>query len=132
MADAKNKIRYIKVAIRKAEQPLETILEEVIAIEKQLKQLQLDLYGDPVKGRLDIDQPLPPANRLGAIGYEQKYSTATPTKTHRDSYEIAKEEITTIKANMENIYNVKMKALEKKLIQLGAPYTPGRGYEYKD
>ena len=128
MSDANNKIRYIKVAIRKAEQPLETVLEEVTAIEKQLKQLQLDLYGDPVKRRLDIDQPLPSASRLGAIGYEQKYSTATPTKTHRDSYTIAKEEITAIKTRVEKIYNNDIKSLEKKLIKIGAPYTPGRGY----
>ena len=33
---------------------------------------------------------------------------------------------------MERIYNEDMKALEQKLINAGAPYTPGRGYEYKD
>ena len=49
------------------------------------------MYGDPVKRRLDINQPPSLSSRLGSIGWEQKYSTATPTQTHRDSYAIAKE-----------------------------------------
>jgi hypothetical protein len=81
---------------------------------------------------LDIDQPLSPASRLGAIGYEQKYSTATPTQTHRDSYAIAKDEVMVIKAKMERIFNEDLKGLEKKLINSGAPYTPGRGYNNRD
>jgi len=35
----------------------------------------------------------------------------------------------TIKKDMERIFNVAIKMLEKKLIDSGAPYTPGRGYE---
>lgn len=132
LSDANNKIRHIKVAIRQAEQPLDVLLSDVNAIEQQLKQVQIDLYGDPIKTKLDIAQPLSPASRLGAIGYEQKYSTATPTTTHRESYSIAKQEITVIKGKVEKIYNEEIKALEKKLIEMGAPYTPGRGYENKE
>ncbi len=129
LSDSRNKIRYIKVAIKQAEQPLGSLLAEVKEIEEQLEKMQLELYGDPIKRRLDIDQPLSPASRLGSIGYEQKYSTATPTNTHRESYAIAKEQITVVKRIAEKVYNEDLKALEKKLINLGAPYTPGRGYK---
>lgn len=122
----------MKAAIRNAEQPFGALHKEVLRMEEQLKKVELALYGDSVKRRLDIDQPLSPANRLQAIGYEQKYSTATPTQTHRNSYAIAKEEVTQIKAIMEGIYNTGLKALEKKLINSGAPYTPGRGYDNKN
>jgi len=128
-SDANNKLRYIKAAIKRAEQPIGDMMTEVMSIEKQLKEVQLAMFGDPIKRRLDMDQPLSPASRLGSIGYEQKYSTATPTKTHRDSYAIAKDEIYVIKSKMERIYNEDIKALEKKLIASGAPYTPGRGYK---
>ena len=131
-SESKNKLKYMKAAIRNAEQPFGALHKEVLQIEEQLKKVELALYGDSVKRKLDIDQPLSPANRLQSIGYEQKYSTATPTQTHRDSYAIAKEEITQIKAIMEGIYNTDLKALEKKLIDAGAPYTPGRGYENKN
>lgn len=132
MTETRNKLRYIKAAIKRSEQPVGTMMSDVIRIEKQLEEVQITLYGDPVKRRLDMDQPLSPANRLGSIGYEQKYSTAAPTKTHRDSYEIAKVDIIAMKIKMETIYNQDMKKLEKKLINTGAPYTPGRGYEYKN
>ncbi|MEW7280200.1 glycosyl hydrolase [Aquimarina sp. 2201CG1-2-11] len=132
MSESKNKLKYMKAAIKRAEQPLATLYKEVIAIEDQLNEVELAMYGDPVKRRLDIDQPLAPAYRLGSIGYEQKYSTATPTQTHRDSYTIAKEEVTVLKAKMESIYNKDLKTLEQKLINAGVPYTPGRGYHYKD
>jgi hypothetical protein len=79
-----------------------------------------------------MDQPPSPASRLGSIGYEQKYSTATPTKTHSDSYNIAKNQVTAIKSKIERIFNQDIKNLEQKLIQAGAPYTPGRGYENKN
>ncbi|CAM1343386.1 glycosyl hydrolase [Tenacibaculum amylolyticum] len=129
MSESRNKLRYIKVAIKQADQPLGGLLTEVKGIEDQLEQIQLDLYGDPIKRRLDIDQPLSPASRLGSIGYEQKYSTATPTNTHKESYAIAKEQVEAIKRKAEQVYNQDVKALEKKLIASGAPYTPGRGYE---
>lgn len=132
MSESRNKLRYIKAAIKRSEQPVGNLMSDVISIEKQLKKVQLEMYGDPIKRRLDIAQPLSPASRLGSIGYEQKYSTATPTKTHRESYAIAKEEITSIKQKMESIYNQGIKTLERKLIDSGAPYTPGRGYENKD
>ena len=131
-SDANNKMRYIKAAIKRAEQPIGSIMTEVMAIEKELEKVQLVMYGDPIKRRLDIAQPLSPASRLGSIGYEQKYSTATPTKTHRDNYAIAKDEIYIIKTKMEGIYNDDIKALEKKLIESGAPYTPGRGAEHRN
>ncbi len=127
MSESRNKLKYIKAAIKRSEQPLGSFLTEVKAIEDALKEVQLAMYGDPVKSRLDIDQPPSPANRIGYISWEQKYSTATPTKTHRDSYAIAKEEINVIKAKMERIFNDDLKALEQKLINTGAPYTPGRG-----
>jgi len=132
LAESKNKIKYIKAAIKRAEQPYGDLYKEVLGIEEQLKGVDLALYGDPVKRRLDIDQPLAPASRLRSIGFEQKYSTATPTKTHLDGYAIAKEEISSIKATIEGIYNKNLKALEKKLINAGIPYTPGRGYQNID
>lgn len=132
LSDARNKMKHIKAAVKRSEQPLETFSTKIAAIEQELDAIRMAMYGDSVKRRLDIGQPLPPANRLGSIGYEQKYSTATPTQTHIDSYEIAKEEVTAIKARMVSVYNEDMKALEQQLIDAGAPYTPGRGTQNKN
>ncbi|OZV67224.1 glycosyl hydrolase [Winogradskyella aurantia] len=132
LSESRMRLNYIKAAIKRSEQPLGPLSSEVVTIEKQLDEVQIAMYGDPVKNRLDLDQPPSPADRLGTIGYEQKYSTATPTQTHRDSYAIAEKQVIEIKAKMERIFNENLKALEQQLINSGAPYTPGRGYENKN
>lgn len=127
--ETNNKLRYIKAAIKRSEQPYETLTASVLAIEDKLKAINIDLYGDPVKRSLDVSQPQTPANRIGTISYEQKYSTSAPTETHKNSFEIAKKEITAIKKRVEAVYNIDIKQLEEKLIASGAGYTPGRGYK---
>ncbi|WP_435413184.1 glycosyl hydrolase [Psychroserpens mesophilus] len=129
MNETYNKLRYIKAAIKRSEQPFETLTASVMAIEDKLEDISVELYGDPVKSSLDVSQPQSPANRIGIISYEQKYSTSAPTETHKNSFAIAKREISAIKKKVEAVYNVDIKQLEDKLIASGAGYTPGRGYK---
>ncbi|NNE03397.1 MAG: glycosyl hydrolase, partial [Eudoraea sp.] len=116
MSESRNKLKYIKAAVKRSELPLGNLMASVKSIEDQLDQVQLSMFGDPVKRRLDMGQPLSPASRLGSIGWEQKYSTATPTQTHRDSYAIAKDAVMEIKSKLERIFNQDLKSLEQKLI----------------
>ncbi|MDC9723202.1 MAG: glycosyl hydrolase [Urechidicola sp.] len=127
ISETNTKLKYIKSAIKRSELPFEELSKEVLDIENKLKDINRSLYGDPIKRKLDISQKQNPATRIGNISYEQKYSTSTPTKTHRDSYSIAKGKIDAIKQKVEAIYNVDLKQLEEKLVNSGAPYTPGRG-----
>lgn len=129
MDESKNKLKYIKSAIKRSELPYADLSKSVMEIENKLNDVSVALYGDPVKNKLDISQVQNPASRVGKMSYEQKYSTSSPTKTHRDSYIIAEEQISALKKRAEAIYNVDVKQLEEKLIKAGAPYTPGRGYE---
>ena len=132
MSEINQKLKYIRAAIVRSEQPFETYASAVLTIENKLKAISIGLYGDPIKSKLDLDQLQTPANRIGTISYEQKYTTSTPTKTHQDSYAIAKTEIDAIKKQVETIYNTDIKQLEDKLVKSGMPYTPGRGYEFKN
>ncbi|MBT8298983.1 MAG: glycosyl hydrolase, partial [Maribacter sp.] len=132
IGETKKKLKYMKVAIERSEQPYGTFYTSLIDIENKLKDISIALYGDPVKYDLDMGQPQTPANRIRIMGYEQKYSTSTPTKTHQDNYEIAREEIDGIKKKVETIFNTDIKQLEEQLIKSGAAYTPGRGYNNKD
>ena len=87
------------------------------------------LYGDNIKSKLDIGAPPTPAGRIGWITYEQKHSTADVTKTHRDSYAIAKEEFAPILDLLTEIATKDVPALESKLENADAPYTPGRAIQ---
>lgn len=130
--ESNHKLKYIKAAIKRSEQPYGPLAKSVTSIENNLKEIDIALYGDPIKYKLDINQPQTTANRIGIMGYEQKYSTSTPTKTHKDNYAIAKTELAIIKKKVEAIFNNDIKQLEDRLIKSGAPYTPGRGYEPKE
>ncbi|TJY37050.1 sialidase family protein [Pontimicrobium aquaticum] len=126
LSDINNKMRYIREAIRRSNESYEILMTEVVKIEKKIDEVSTMLYGDSNKRRLDIDQPPGPASRVGNIVYGQKYSTAAPTKTHLDSYNIAKEEFEPIKKIVSQLYEIDIKQLEKKLKIAKAPYTPGR------
>ena len=129
ISEINEKIKYMKSAIVRAELPYETFVQSINKIEEQINDISVELYGDNLKSVLDIDQPPSPANRIGTISYEQKYTTSSPTKTHLDTYKIAKEELDAIKMKVEKIYNSEIKQLEDKLLKSGVPYTPGRGYK---
>ena len=116
---------YIAQAIKKVEQPVDNISKIAWDLNQVIKDINLKFYGDNVKSRLDMQSYLSPSSRLGAVAYYQKYSTAAPTKTHIDSYEIAKEEFEPIKVMIDEL-KIKMADLENTLKDMGAAYTPGR------
>ena len=129
ISETNTRLKYIKEAIKRSELPYGALSKSVFDIENKLNDLNVSLYGDPIKTKLDISQAKSPAARIGNIGWEQKYSTAAPTQTHKDSYAIAKAEIIVQKKKAEAIFNIDLKQLEEKLYKSGAPYTPGRGYK---
>lgn len=129
-SEMNNKMKHIKEAVKLVDAPLAELNDKVIALDNQLRDVRTMMYGDRVKSRLDIDEPPSPYNRMGSIEYEQKYSTSAPTKTHMDSYEIAKEEFQPIQELVKKLYTEDMVALEELLKELGAPYTPGRVLEH--
>ena len=129
ISETNTKLKYFKAAIKRSELSYGALSKSVFDIENKLKDIDVLLNGDPIKTKLDISQPKSPVARIGTIGYEQKYSTSAPTKTHKDSYAIAKAEILDIKQRVETIFNIDVKQLEETLIKSGAPYTPGRGYK---
>ena len=125
LSEVSDKMPFINQAVKKSEQPIGEISKMVWDISELIKDINLNFYGDSVKRKLDIQTYLTPSSRLGAVAYYQKYSTAAPTKTHMDSYEIAKEEFEPIKVLINKLRS-QMNSLEQMLKDSGAPYTPGR------
>lgn len=126
ISETRNKLKYIKEAIKHVQAPYAELMKEADALEQTLNEINYRLQGDPVKSILDIDQIPSPAARLGMIQYESATSTGSPTKTHLDSYIIAREEFKPIKEDLLKLVEEDLSALENKLEKLKAPYTPGR------
>jgi hypothetical protein len=131
LSEINEKLRYMRAAVARSEKPMEIFSNRIIQIETEVKEINKALYGDSVKRRLDIDQPQSLAGYTGYLSYEQKYTTSTPTKTHRDVYQIVKAGLAPVKRQVEALYNQKVKQLEKDLASAGAGYTPGRGLKQK-
>ncbi len=132
VSEINEKLKYMKVAIKRSEKPMADFSKRILAIEKEVRDINMALYGDNVKRQLDIDQPQSLAGYIGNISYEQRYTTSPPTKTHKDVYALAKAELMPVKQRVESLYNEEVKQLEKDLVAAGAGYTPGRGHEQKD
>ncbi len=129
IGEMNNKMRHMKEAIKFVELPMPDLMKEIEDIERNIKEANVMLYGDPIKSKLDIGAPPTPAGRLGWIVYEQKHSTADPTETHKNSLAIAKEEFGPILEKLTQIATVAIPALEQKLENADAPYTPGRAIQ---
>jgi len=69
--------------------------------------------------------------RLGNIIYAFYGSTSAPTSTHRRSYEIIRDEFPPLYAQLKQISEVELPAIEAEMEKAGVPYTPGRLPEWK-
>ncbi len=130
LSDLNNQIRYIREAMNRMKAPMGDALKDVTRIEEQLRDIRLKLFGDPVARTLDQDTSVSIAGRVGFLSYSQYYSTASPSKGHRNSFEIAKEEFGPILQEIRNLADETLPQLQQKLEKAGAPFTPGRKVDY--
>jgi hypothetical protein len=129
LKEMRNKMNHMKVAIERVESPMKDMTLLADEIEAKIRDLSRSLNGDPLKTKLDIDQPPTPATRVGWIVYEQKYSTSQPTGTHKMSLAIAREEFAPILTQLQTLAEKDIKELEMMLEKADAPYTPGRAIQ---
>ncbi len=62
--------------------------------------------------------------------YEMSGTTARPTKTHQQAYEIVANEFEGYLADLKKLVTQDLKKLEDELEAAKAPYTPGRFPEW--
>ncbi|NUQ41254.1 MAG: glycosyl hydrolase [Calditrichaceae bacterium] len=129
--EAQTRLNYIKRALLDTPGADPALLQEALALQNRLKDLQTKLSGDRVVA--SRNEPTPPAivDRVQGIVYGHWASTAAPTQTHRSAYQIAAEEFTTVLDGLRVLIEADLKNLEDKLESAGAPWTPGRVPRWK-
>ncbi len=65
-------------------------------------------------------------SRIQQVVFGHWSSTSAPTATHRQNYEIAAAEFSTMLDELRTLVEGDLVALEEKLEAAGAPWTPGR------
>jgi len=119
-------VSHYRVALKSVTVPHEDIYEEIKALEMKLADLQLKMFGDRTLSQLDLDSEPGLTSRLGFILSGQNSSTSAPTRTQIDNFQIVSEEFTPIYEAVKTIVEEDVKRIEKRLDEVGAPYTPGR------
>ena len=96
------------------------------ALELELEKIGIALSGDGfLRARNEADLPSI-SERVQNVVYSSWTSTAEPTRTQRDAYEIAGEAFGRELARLRSFVEVDLAAVESELERAGAPWTPGR------
>ena len=111
--------------------PHQDILDAVDALQKKLEAIQVLMYGDQLMSELDKDIVPGIMSRIGQVAGEVGRSSSAPTKAQRDNYALAEEEFAPVYAQLKGLVADDIKAIEKRLDAVGAPYTPGRLPDWK-
>jgi len=124
LSSLSSEMSLIRQAVSRMEGDEGEWLQQILPLERKISDLQRQLSGDPLKARLDMDPTPTPADRIGRVLYESKYSSSNPTETHRQSLAIAERELRPIVDAVQGLMEKDLPALRARLQQAGAPYTP--------
>ena len=125
------RVGHYKAALKSVTVSHKDLYADIRALEKNLGEIQRRLFGDRTYSQVDQDAEPGLSRRIGSIMGEQRGSTSAPTQTQRDNFKIVEEEFMPIYLELKKIAATDVKNIEKKLEDIGAPYTPGRLPDWK-
>ncbi|TDI51038.1 MAG: glycosyl hydrolase [Acidobacteria bacterium] len=99
---------------------------EIRALEDRLADIDKQFNGDRVRGRRNEPTHRSISRRVGRIVSAQWSSSSAPTQTNIDAYHIAGKAFGKALADLQRLIEQDLTALEEKMEQAGAPWTPGR------
>ncbi len=120
-----NKIRYIKQAILETSSMPVDISKSILDLEKRLLDVNTKLNGDATLARREFETMPSINNRIGGIVNSLWSTTAAPTTTYINSYNIAVRQFTPVYNELKTIGEA-IRTIEDQLEKNKAPYTPGR------
>lgn len=124
------KLDFIEAAVIQYPSAPLGLMERVNALNKEQELLKVALYGDRAKTSRDMEALPGLTGRVGYVSYSSWWNTAEPTTTAREQYEIAKNEYEGILVRVQKV-TTDISQLEKELVDLKVPYTPGRGADWR-
>jgi photosystem II stability/assembly factor-like uncharacterized protein len=127
--ESEEKLNFIEQAIvAYPNAPLE-MMDEVKQLEDQLYNIRMAIWGDRTKSSREMETLPGISGRLGYASYTSWWNTANPTQTAREQYEIAQNDYELVLDQTRKVV-AKIAEMEKRLVDLKVPYTPGRGSDW--
>jgi hypothetical protein len=125
-----NKVRYMKQAVLETPKQTLEISKAKQDVEKRLADVNRKLNGDASVARREFETSPAINGRIGYVIGSLWNTTAAPTQTQLNNYQIAAKQFTPVYNELKAIAE-EVKRLESILEKNGAPYTPGRLPEWK-
>ena len=125
-----NKVRYLKQAIIETPKQSLDLSKALQDVERRLTAVNRQLNGDASVARREFETTPSINGRIGYVIGSLWNTTAAPTQTQFNSYQIAAKQFTPVYNEIKAIAT-EVKRLEDILEKNGAPYTPGRMPEWK-
>lgn len=122
-----SKTDYVRQAIQVSNQSTLAMKNEAAAVKEEIENIDFVLNGTPAKASFEEVPPAPMAllKRLNEAVYASWQSTSSPTSTQKMNIKIVKDELPAVLERIQKV-DQRLKALEKQLDAIKAPYTPGR------
>ena len=127
LSEADERLRFLAAALIQTPKADASHFASHQELKEELAALRLVLYGDPIRRSLDENTSPSISNRVGYVIYGHWDTRQTPTRTQEQNIEIAKGDFESFQTDLKT-YLVALSKFEEEMVELGAPYTRGRGY----
>lgn len=126
LAEVTGRMDAIKSAISRSPNGTPELMKQARALELKLDAAAKPLSGDEVK-ESKFEQVVPTiGRRVGSALFGSMRNTYGITQTQREQVEIAREEFSTVSAEIKRLLEVDVKSFEELLNEAGIPWTAGR------
>ncbi|MBI1850716.1 MAG: glycosyl hydrolase [Planctomycetes bacterium] len=131
VSETQDRLKLLAKAVQETRGAAPQLADDARDLDARLKDLQVALTGDSVVA--GKSEPTPPAitERIGRVVEGTFVSTAAPTQTQRQDYDIAAAQFTGVLDKLRTLIEVDLRKLEAEAEAAGAPWTPGRVPQWK-
>ncbi|MEL6721014.1 MAG: glycosyl hydrolase, partial [Bacteroidota bacterium] len=127
LSEVQGRLRHLEAAITKTPKASSKHFATLQQLREQVLDLQMRLYGDPIRQQFSESTVPSIAERVGGIAYGHWSTRQMPTQTFKDDLAIATKEFAKFKVDLK-VYLEALEAFEGSLEKAGAPFTRGRGF----
>jgi len=101
-------------------------MTKIYATRQEIMDIEKKMNGDPVKDQVGELYETSPRSMM-YLGYRALRTTYGPTEMHKNGLQVGIKKLAAIKSDLSKINSGKIKDLEKRLKDAGAPWIEGQG-----
>ncbi len=124
--DLRDRLNTIERAIQIAPRADAALREAYRSMWKTLTDLDVQLNGNETISSRNGNQRPSIVERMQTLMYQQWSSTSSPTPRHRKELQLVRQTLSPVLTRLRELSTLGIPAIERRLDEIGAPWTPGR------